>query len=85
MKTTGLDGVPAAFRLPLMLIPEFMPSNFTITPGSIVSVAPVATPTVPPTTYGLPATSHVVLVEYVTLPICVAAEAWPDHENATPT
>src|SRR5204863_3472353 len=64
VKTIGPSAFPVAFSLPpLKVMPVVPTANLTITPGSIVSVAPLVTETEPVTTYGLPLAVQVVLVE----------------------
>src|SRR5690348_13841085 len=76
VKTIGLPEVPTALNRPPKKVIVVVPvANFTITPGSTVNVAPLVTETDPVTTYGLPLAVHVVLVEYVVLPIVVDALA----------
>ncbi len=62
VKAIGVADVPTAARVPLMFNcwPEL---NLTETPGSMVSVTPELTVTLPVTTYGLPAVFQVVFAE----------------------
>ena len=46
----GLVCVPTALRVPFTISVRAVPFSFTITPGSIVRVAPVATVTLPSST-----------------------------------
>src|SRR5262249_60886793 len=78
---TPLAAVPMTRIFPAEIVMPRFWFTLTVTPGSIVSVAPLLTVTTEVTVYGLPATDQVVFVEIVP-PTFVPAGA-TDAERST--